>query len=98
MAETYSSTVGNRESLKQTAELLAADITPVTGLLAHSSTSNKRPRCLMDKLKAAANTPHVEGAGTNVGRDAFSQVREFEGQAQRTVVEYAVSKEQEQEE
>ena len=75
MAQTYSSTVGNRESLKQTAELLAADITPVTGLLAHSSTSNKRPRCLMDKLKAAANTPHVEGADTNVGRDAFSQVR-----------------------
>ena len=97
MAQTYSSTVGNRESLKQTAELLAADITPVTGLLAHSSTSNKRPRCLMDKLKAVANTPHVEGADTNVGRDAFSQVREFEGQAQRTVVEYAVSKEQEQE-
>jgi hypothetical protein len=51
----------------------------------------------MDKLKAVANTPHVEGADTNVGRDAFSQVREFEGQAQRTVVEYAVSKEQEQE-
>ncbi len=69
MAETYSSTVGNRESLKQTAELLAADITPVTGLLNHTATKNKRPRCLMDKLKAVANTPHVEGADTNSGRD-----------------------------
>ncbi len=97
MAESYSSTVGNRESLRQTAELLAADITPVTGLLNHTATKNKRPRCLMDKLKAVANTPHVEGADTNTGRDAFSEVREFEGQAQRTVVEYAVSKEQEQE-
>jgi hypothetical protein len=97
MAQTYSNTVGNRESLKQTAELLAADITPITGLLAHAATKNKRPRCLMDKLKAVANTPHVEGVDTNGGRDAFSQVREFEGQAQRTVVPYAVSKEQEQE-
>ena len=97
MAQTYSSTVGNRESLKQTAELLSADITPVTGLLAHASTKNKRPRCLMDKLKAVANTPHIEGVDTNDGRDAFSKVREFEGQAQRTVVEYGVSKEQEQE-
>jgi hypothetical protein len=97
MGQTYSSTVGNRESLKQTAELLAADITPVTGLLMHKSTNNKRPRTLMDKLKTVENTPHIEGADTNTGRDAFSQVREFEGQAQRTVVEYAVSKEQEQE-
>ena len=97
MAQTYSSTVGNRESLRQTAELLAADITPLTGLLNHTATKNKRPRCLMDKLKAVANTPHIEGSDTNTGRDAFSQVREFEGQAQRTVVEYAVSKEQEQE-
>ena len=97
MAQTYSSTVGNRESLKQTAELLAADITPVTGLLMHKATNNKRPRTLMDKLKTVENTPHVEGADTNTGRDAFAQVREFEGQAQRTVVEYAVSKEQEQE-
>jgi hypothetical protein len=97
MAQSYSNTVGNRESLRQTAELLAADITPVTGLLNHTATMNKRPRTLMDKLKAAANVPHVEGADTNVGRDAFSNVAEFEGQAQRTVVEYAVSKEQEQE-
>ena len=97
MAQTYSSTVGSRESLKQTAELLAADITPVTGLLMHRSDHNKRPRTLMDKLKAVENTPHIEGSDTNTGRDAFSQVKEFEGQAQRTVVEYAVSKEQEQE-
>ena len=97
MAQTYSSTVGNRESLRQTAELLAADITPVTGLLNHTATKNKRPRTLMDKLKAPANTPHVEGVDTNVGRDAFANVAEFEGQAQRTVVEYAVTKEQEQE-
>lgn len=97
MAQTYSSTVGNRESLKQTAELLAADITPVTGLLMHKKTNNKRPRTLMDKLKTVENTPHIEGADTNTGRDAFANVKEFEGQAQRTVVEYAVSKEQEQE-
>lgn len=97
MAQSYSSTVGNRESLRQTAELLAADITPVTGLLNHTATKNKRPRCLMDKLKAPANVPHQEGTDTNTGRDAFAEVREFEGQAQRTVVEYAVSKEQEQE-
>ena len=97
MAQSYSSTVGNRESLKQTAELLSADITPVCGLLQHKKDKNKRPRTLMDKLKAVANTPHVEGADTNTGRDVFSQVKEFEGQAQRTVVEYAVSKEQEQE-
>jgi hypothetical protein len=94
---TYSTTVGNRESLKQTAELLSADITPVTGLIAHVATKNKRPRCLMDKHKAVENTPHIEGTNTNNGRNAFSQVREFEGQAQRTVVEYSVSKEQEQE-
>jgi hypothetical protein len=96
---TYSSTVGNRESLKQDAELLAADITPVSGLLMHKNGGgkNKRPRTLMDKLKTPANTPHIEGDNTNGGRDAFSQVAEFEGQAQRTVTPYSVSKEQEQE-
>jgi len=97
MPVTYSSTVGNRESLKQDAELLAADITPVTGLLKHEACHNKRPRTLMDKLKAVSTTGHIEGADTNTGRDAFSQVREFEGQAQRIVNEYSVTKEQEQE-
>ena len=94
---TYSSTVGNRESLKQDAELLAADITPVTGLLAHRAEHNKRPRTLMDKLKAVSTTGHIEGDNTNGGRDAFSQVREFAGQAQRLTNPYSVSKEQEQE-
>lgn len=92
---TYSSTVGNRESLKQDAELLAADITPITGILKHTAVNNKRPRTLMDKLKSVSTAGHVEGTDTNSGRDAFSQVREFEGQMQRTVVEYDVSKEQE---
>lgn len=94
---TYSSTVGNRESLKQDAELLAADITPVTGLLAHKAEKNKRPRTLMDKLKAVSTAGHIEGDVTNGGRDAFSQVAEFAGQAQRLVNPYSVSKEQEQE-
>lgn len=94
---TYSSTVGNRESLKQDAELLAADITPVTGLLKHEACHNKRPRTLMDKLKAVSTAGHIEGSDTNTGRDAFSQVREFEGQAQRIVNQYSVTKEQEQE-
>jgi hypothetical protein len=94
---TYSSTVGNRESLKQDAELLAADITPVTGLLSHKAEKNKRPRTLMDKLKSVSTAGHIEGVNTNGGRDAFSQVREFEGQAQRITNPYSVSKEQEQE-
>ena len=94
---TYSSTVGNRESLREDAELLAADITPVTGLLAHKSEHNKRPRTLMDKLKAVSTTGHIECDDTNGGRDAFSQVREFAGQAQRLTNPYSVSKEQEQE-
>lgn len=92
---TYSNTVGNRESLRQDAELLAADITPVTGILKHEKCKNKRPRTLMDKLKSVSTAGHTEGTDTNTGRDAFSQVREFEGQMQRTVVEYSVSKEQE---
>lgn len=96
-APTYSSTVGNRESLKQDAELLAADITPVTGLIAHKDCKNKRPRTLMDKLKAVSTAGHIEGTDTNGGRDAFGQVAEFEGQAQRLVNPYSVSKEQEQE-
>ena len=45
----------------------------------------------------ASTTGHIEGSDTNTGRDAFSQVREFEGQAQRIVNEYSVTKEQEQE-
>ena len=94
---TYSSTVGNRESLKQDAELLAADITPVTGLLRHKADTNKRPRTLMDKLKAVSTTGHIEGTDTNGGRDAFAQVKEFEGQAHRLVNPYSTSKEQEQE-
>ena len=97
MAETYSSTVGNRESLKQDAELLAADITPVTGLLKHEACKNKRPRTLMDKLKAVSTAGHQEGDDTNTGRDAFASVKEFEGQAQRIVNQYSVTKEQEQE-
>ena len=97
MPVTYSSTVGNRESLKQDAELLAADITPISGVLKHEACSNKRPRTLMDKLKSVSTTGHVEGDDTDGGRDAFSQVREFEGQAQRIVNPYSVTKEQEQE-
>jgi hypothetical protein len=97
---TYSSTVGNRESLKQDAELIAADITPVTGLLMHKNSGegkNKRPRTLMDRLKTPANVPHIEGDDTNGGADKYADVREFEGQAQRTANPYSVSKEQEQE-
>lgn len=97
MPVTYSSTVGNREQLQQDAELLAADITPVTGILTHKRGWNKNPETLMDKNKAVSTAGHIEGNDTDGGRDAFSQVRKFIGQAQRTVVPYSVTKEQEQE-
>ena len=97
MPVTYSSTVGNREQLVQDAELLAADITPVTGVIPHKRGWNKNPELLMDKNKDVSTAGHIEGDDTNGGRDAFSKVRKFTGQAQRIVNPYSVTKEQEQE-
>ena len=92
MVATYSSTAGNRESLKQDAELLAADIT-ITGMLKHVSekTTSTYPRT-SSRLYPLLVTSKAD---TNTGRDAFSQVREFEGQAQRIVNEYRLPRNKE---
>lgn len=90
-----SATSTNREDLKQTAMLHAATQAPLCGLLPTRSITNKNPRVLMDSLATASAAGHIEGNSTDTGTDQFTAVGDYEGQAQRWVQEWNVTREQE---
>lgn len=85
----------NREDLKQLATVIAATQAPICGLLPTRKITNKRPRVLMDRLHAPQTAGHIEGNDTATGVDKFDEVGEYEGQAQRMVREWKVTREQE---
>jgi hypothetical protein len=89
-----SATSTNREDLKQTAMLHAATQAPLVGLLPTRNITNKRPRVLMDELATPSAAGHIEQNSTDNGGDQFTAVGDYEGQAQRWVQEWSVTREQ----